>query len=148
MRMLFRMAALAALTACSASSTTQVARQDARLSSSDQLTLTVTDAPARPGLMFIAGTITGGQGGVTISSTRYGSVCSTDINANATVANGKITLTVKYAERTALCTADIRAITYRADIAGVSPGEYEVDVIHSNADGSTGTVLTQRVKVT
>jgi hypothetical protein len=148
MKLLLRMAALAALTACSASNTTQVARQDARLSSNDQLTLTVTDAPARPGVMFVAGTITGGQGAVTVSSTRYGSVCSTDITANADVAKGKITLTVKFAERTAICTADIRAITYRADIAGIVPGEYEVDVVHSNADGSNGTVLTQRVKVT
>ena len=148
MRLLLRMAALAALTACSASNTTQVARQDVRFSSDDQLTLTVTDAPARPGFMFVAGTITGGQGAVIVSSTRYGSVCSTDITANAAVANGKITLTVKFAERTAICTADIRAITYRADIAGVAPGEYEVDLVHSNADGSSGTVLTQRVKVT
>ena len=148
MRMLFRMAALAALTACSASNTTQVARQDVRLSSSDQLTFTVTDAPARPGVMFIAGTITGGQGVVTVSSTRYGSICSTDVTANATVANGKITLTVRYSERTAICTADIRAITYHAEIAGITPGVYQVDVVHSNADGASGTVLTQPVKVT
>lgn len=147
MRMLLRAVAVAALTACSASTTTPDVTSGARISSNGQLTLTVTDAPAQPGILFITGTITGGQGLVTVSSTRYGSVCATDITAKADVASGKITLTVKYAERTAICTADIRAITYRADIGSLVPGLYDVNVVHTNSDGSTGTVLTQQVKV-
>jgi len=145
--MLLRVVALAVLTACSATVTTPDVNSTARFSSNEQLTFTVTDAPAMPGLMFITGTVTGGQGVVTVSSTRYGSVCATNITANAVVANGKITFTAKYSARAAICTADIRAITYHAEIRGLAPGGYDIDVVHTNPDGSTGTVLTQHVSV-
>lgn len=147
MRILFRVVALAALTACSAAVTTEGTRSDSLVTTEGQLTLTVTDAPANPGIMFIAGTVTGGHGKVIVSSTRYGSVCATDVAAHADVGTGKITLTVTYSTRAAFCTADIRAITYHAEIGSLEPGTYDVDVIHKNADGSGGTVLTQRVKV-
>lgn len=147
MRILFRVLALAALTACSAATATEGTRSDSIVTVDDRLTLTVSDAPARPGIMFIAGTVTGGHGNVVVSSTRYGSVCALNVTAHADIANGKITLTVTYSERATICTADIRAITYRAEIGSLVPGTYDVDVIHKNVDGSGGTVLTQRVTV-
>jgi hypothetical protein len=119
-----------------------------RFTSEGQLSLTVSDAPAQPGLLFITGTVEGGQGKVTVRSTRYGSVCATDITAHADVASVKITLRVTYSERFALCTADIRAITYRAEVSALAPGAYDVEVIHVNSDGTGGTVLNERVKVT
>lgn len=148
MRVVLRVAALTALVACSATVTSSERMDNVRFTSEGQLTLTVSDAPAQPGLLFITGTVEGGQGKVTVRSTRYGSVCATDITAHADVASGKITLRVTYSERLALCTADIRAITYRAEVSALAPGAYDVEVIHVNADGTGGTVLNERVKVT
>lgn len=149
MRAALGLAALAAVAACSGTVTTSPDRADnVRVTSNGQLTLTVSDAPAQPGLLFIIGTVEGGQGKVTARSTRYGSVCATNITAHADVASGKITLLVTYSERSAFCTADIRAITYRAEVGALAPGTYDVEVIHVNADGTIGGVLTQRAKVT
>jgi len=109
------------------------------ISTEGQLTLTVTDAPAQPGIMFITGTVVGGHGNVVVSSTRYGSVCATNIAAHADVASNKIALVVTYSERTAICTADIRAITYHAEIGSLAPGFYDVTVTHATAGaGQTG----------
>jgi hypothetical protein len=151
MRTIFRVVTLAALAACSATvtvpNTSPVTSNDALVTTDGQLKLTVTDTVAQPGMLFITGTIVGGQGMVTVASTRYGSLCATTITAHADVATGKIALTVKYGERLALCTAGIRSITYRAQIGGLAAGAYDVSVIHTNADNSTSTVLAQRVTV-
>jgi hypothetical protein len=146
MRMVFPVLALAVLSGCSATMTTEGARSDSLITTEGQLRLAVADAPAQPGMMFITGTIVGGHGNVVVSSTRYGSVCATNIAAHAEVATSKITLVVTYSERTAICTADIRAITYRAEIDSLAPGSYDVTVIHATA-GTGETVLTERVKV-
>lgn len=140
--------ALLTLGACSAGVTPATGTSDTIVTSDGQLKLTVSDAPAQPGVFFIAGSVAGGPAMVTIASTRYGSLCSTAITGHATVGPGVVTLQVTYSERTAICTADIRAITYRGEITGLAPGLYDVNVIHTNADGSSGTVLTQRVTVT
>ena len=147
MRLLFRVLALATLSGCSATMTTEGPRSDSLVTTEGRVTLTVADAPAQPGMMFITGTVVGGQGNVVVSSTRYGSVCATNIAAQADVAGNTITLVVTYSERTALCTADIRAVTYHAEIGSLAPGLYDVHVIHANAGSVGGTVLTQRVKV-
>ena len=147
------LAALAALAACSAPVTVPntspvTTNDDALVTTDGQLKLTVTDTVAQPGMLFITGTIVGGKGMVTVSSTRYGSMCSTAITAHADIATGKITLLVKYSERLTQCTGGILSITYRAEIGGLAPGAYDVNVVHTNADNSTSTVLTQRVSVT
>ena len=86
MRILLQGLALAALSACSATTAaTDLSRSDAIVTSDERLTLTVADAPTRPGIMFVAGTVVGGQGKVVVSSTRYGSVCATNITAHADV---------------------------------------------------------------
>jgi hypothetical protein len=153
MRTLMCLFAVATLTACSESATTAVpldstAATQSIVTTDGPLELTVTDAPAQPGFLFITGTVTGGQAMVTVSSTRYGSLCSTAITAHADVASHTITLSVKYSERLTSCVAEVRAITYRADINGLAAGAYDVNVVHTNADGATSTVITQRVNVT
>jgi hypothetical protein len=147
MRTLFRVLALAVLSACSSTMTMEGTRSDSLVTTEGQLTLTVADAPAQAGMMFIIGTVAGGHGKVIASSTRYGSVCATNIAAQADVASNKITLVVNYSERTAICTADIRAVTYRAEIGSLAPGLYDVTVIHRNAGGAGETVLTRSVTV-
>lgn len=151
MRTLLRLVTLAALAACSASvtvpNTSPVTNTEALVTTDGPLKFTVSDTVAQPGMLFITGTVVGGRGMVTVSSTRYGSMCSTAITAHADVATGKITLLVNYYERLTQCTAGIRSITYRAEIGGLAAGAYDVSVIHTNADKSTSTVLTQRVSV-
>lgn len=154
MRNVIRLMALVALAGCSAgvmrpdSANDPLGVSNDAISTTDgPLKLTVSDTTFRPGVMFTAGSIAGGQGTVTVMSTRYGSLCSTSITAHADVASGTITLRVKFAERLTVCTAEIRAITYRAEVGSLAAGTYDVNVIHTNADGTTSTVLAQRVKV-
>ncbi|MEP6617946.1 MAG: hypothetical protein ABJE47_01475 [bacterium] len=111
------------------------------------LKLSVVDAPAQPGVLFIAAAVTGGATSVTVKSTRYGSMCSTAVTAHADVVGNQVTLHVTYAERLTICTADVRAVSYTANIGGLTIGNYDVHVVHTNPDGSTSTVLTQRVAV-
>ena len=103
---------------------------------------------ARGGMGELDLAVTGGQGMVTVMSTRYGSLCSTAIAAHHHEAGNQLTIEVTFSQRAALCAADIRAITYRAEISGLSPGAYDVHVVHTNVDGTTGTTLSQRVTVT
>ena len=144
---------LVAMAACSSSvtmpdRTTPEIASDEVVTTDGQLRFLVGDNPAQGGMMFIAGTVVGEQGRVVVTSTRYGSVCATNVTAHADVATGKITLAVKYSARLAICTAELRAITYRAEISALPAGTYDVDVVNTNADGTTNTVLTQRVNVT
>lgn len=139
--------ALLALAACGAAVTTPDTSVDRVITVEGPLTLTVSDAPAQPGVLFIAGAVAATSGAVTMTSTRYGSVCSTAIAAHATVSGGLITLRVAYSERAAICTQDIRAVTYRADLTDVAPAIYDVRLVHTNSDGASSTVLTQRVTV-
>jgi hypothetical protein len=149
-----RLLTLATLAACGATASTPDAPTgilgppSATIATTEgPLKLMVSDAPARLGFMFIAGTIVGGQGLVTVSSTRYGSLCAMSVTAHADVANGKITLQVKFSERLTSCVAEVRAITYVAEVSKLAPGAYDVSVVTTNTDGSTGAVLTQRVNV-
>jgi hypothetical protein len=148
MRTLFGLAALALLAGCSDSTTTVQSSQKDRFSSEPQLFFTTTDDPAPPGLMFTAGTVSGGLGTMTIMSTRYGSVCADDVTARDEVAPGKITLYVTFRLRAeAICPAVIRAITYHAHITGLAPGDYEVNVVQTSPDGTGFTTLTEHARV-
>ena len=147
MRALPAMLALAAVAACSDSVTTLQARQDRSVSGAQQLSFTVTDAPAQPGILFIAGNATGGRGSVTFTRTQYGSLCASELTAHADVSGEKLTLFVDIAERLTACTADIRALTYRAELTGLPPGNYTISVVHANPDKSTVVVFTGQAKV-
>ena len=149
MRKLLGTLAMVMLAACSSGITTPATTTtDALVTTEGPLKLTVSDAPVQPGLLFVTGSVVGGPAMVTVASTRYGSVCSTAVVAHATVSGTTITLRVTYSDKVAVCTADIRAITYRAEISGLSQGAYDVNVLHTNSDGSTATVITQQVTVT
>lgn len=139
--------ALLALAACSAAVTTPDTSVDRVVTVEGPLTLTVSDAPAQPGVLFVAGAVAASPGAVMMTSTRYGSVCSTAIAAHATVSAGLVTLQVGFSERFSICTKDIRAITYRADLRGLPPAIYDVRLVHTNSDGTSSVVVTQRVTV-
>lgn len=111
------------------------------------LTMTVSDAPATGGVLFVSAVVTGGAGRVTVRSTRYGSLCSTGVAGHADVSPGQITFKAIYSERLTVCTADIRSITYVGQLDGIAAGEYDVHVLHTNPDGTGGTVSTQYVTV-
>ena len=147
MRTLLGLMALLASAGCSTAVATPDTTHDTIMMTDGPLKLTVSDALATPGVMFIAGSVTGGSGMVTAASTRYGSLCSTAVAGHATVSPGAITLQVTYSDRQAVCTQEIRAISYRAEIGSLAPGTYTVKVVHTNGDGSSGAVLTQQVTV-
>jgi hypothetical protein len=149
MRTLLGLVSLAVLAACSDSGTTvQPAHKD-RIAAEPQLSFTVTDDPAQPGLMFTAGSVVGGLGTLTFTSTRYGSVCTNEVTARDEIASGKITLYVTYRLRAeAICPAVIRAITAHAHITGLAAGDYEVNVVQTSPDGTGFTTLTEHIKVT
>jgi hypothetical protein len=117
--------------ACSVSTrtATEAADSNRQVSVAEPLTLTVTDAPARPGMLWARPLVTGAAGSVSVRSTRYGSVCRYETHGQASVTPGRITLEIQFFERTALCTGDIRALTYDAQIKAPA-GTYDVTVVH------------------
>ena len=130
---------LSLLTACSGAAELPSATFD---SVDGALHFTVSDAPATPGVLFVSANASGGAGMVTITSTRYGSTCNTSVSGRADVTNNAITLHVQFAERTnVFCTADIRALTYRADVSGLTPGAYSVRVVHADAPDTVGNAV-------
>ncbi len=148
MRTYLAVLTLAALAACSDGAVTLQPAQDRLGSGGQQLSFSASDAPAQPGILFIAGDVVGGQGTVTFTRTQYGSVCRNELTAHADVSTGKITLFVDIAERLTVCTADIRALTYKAQLSGLAPGDYEISVVHTNPDKSSVVVYTGHAKVT
>lgn len=131
--------ALIVAAACSSASDLSSPNNDVAIDG--PLRFTLTDAPTSPGVLFISANATGGTGALTITSTRYGSLCATAVSAHADLASGAVLLKVKYSERTAMCTADIRAITYKADISGLAAGVHSVRVVHATAPDTTGNVV-------
>ena len=113
------------------------------------LTLTVSDFPAMPGVLWIAPTAAGARGAVTASAIRYGSLCTTLVTGRAEVAGNRVSLHVAYAGRPdAICTQEIRGLRYDAVVAGLAPGRYEVHLLHSENDAAEVEVRVQQVDVT
>jgi hypothetical protein len=113
------------------------------------LTLTVSDFPAMGGVLWIAPTATGARGAVTATAIRYGSLCATAVSGRSETAANRVTLHVAYATRDgAICTKDIRALRYDAVIAGLTPGRYEVHLLHSQDGAAEVEVRVQQVDVT
>lgn len=112
------------------------------------LTLTVSDFEAMAGVLWIAPTASGARGAVTATAIRYGSLCSTAVTGRAEIAGSRVTLHVAYAVREgAICTKDIRGLRYDAVIAGLTPGRYEVHLLHSDNGGAESEVRVQQVDV-
>ena len=110
------------------------------------LRLSVTDTPSIGGVLWARPSATPGNSVVTVSATRYGSLCQTAVMGQADVSAGAITLRVTYAERLTQCIAGIRALTYRAEVSGLSSTTYDLRVLHLE-NGRQDTVLTERVVI-
>jgi hypothetical protein len=114
------------------------------ISTDGPLRLTVTDAPTAMGIMFARPVASVTGSGVTVANTRYGSECVYAVTGHADVGANTITLRIAYAERLALCTAEVRALTYRAEVNGLSQKAYDLQVIHEES-GRMDTVLVQHI---
>jgi hypothetical protein len=139
---------LLALGACS-SATVSAPTGDPLVSVVGPLTFTVSDAPALPGVSWIAPTAEGTRGAVTAYAIRYGSLCSTAVSARADVTGSQVYLHVAFAFRQGVaCSQEIRALQYNARLAGLSAGRFIVHILHSEDGGATETeVRTQSVDV-
>ena len=79
----------------------------------------------------------GSVGAVTATAIRYGSLCAIAVTGRADIAGTRVSLHITYAPRTeAVCTTEIRAIRYDAVISGLTPGRYEVHLLHSTGDAN------------
>jgi len=109
------------------------------------LELTVTDFTTPGGILWARPTPVLSKGNISIQSTRYGSLCLFDVGAHADVGNGTITMHVTFNERLTVCTAEIRALRYDAELS-VPAGPYELTVIHDEGT-ARDTVIKQTVSV-
>jgi hypothetical protein len=111
------------------------------------LTLVLTDVAAVGGFSFALPAISGGTGSVSISSLQYGSLCRNAVSAHASTVANHVTIRVTITERTAAdCPAEIRALSYQADVEGLAPGSYDVDVVHVT-DATPGGALLRTLQV-
>lgn len=101
------------------------------------LTLTITDFPADPGVLWIAPTAEGGKGVLTATSIRYGSLCALAVSGSANVAGNRVDLHVAFTPRLTQCVAEVRALRYDAVIGALPPGRYDVHILHSDGAGET-----------
>lgn len=109
------------------------------------LQFTVSDFTAPGGILWARPTPVVSKGNISIQSTRYGSLCLYDVGAHADVASGTITMHVAFDERLTVCTAEIRALRYDAELA-VPAGSYALTVIHDQGT-ARDTVINQTVSV-
>ena len=129
--------ALLSLAACSGTSLS-APTGDPLVSVDGPLTFTVSDAPALPGVLWIAPTAEGTRGAVTAYAIRYGSLCALAVSARAEVVGSQITLHVAFAPRQGVtCTQEIRALQYNARITGLPAGRFVVHILHSENGGAT-----------
>jgi hypothetical protein len=112
------------------------------------LTLTVSDFPAMGGVLWIAPTASGARGAVTATAIRYGSLCAIAVSGRADIVGNRVTLHVAYAAREGvICTKEVRALRYDAVIGGLTPGRYDVHLLHSEDGGAEAEVRVQQVDV-
>ena len=135
--------ALAPTLACSDS--TGVRNSDQIVTVDGALTMTVSDQPASPGILWALPNVTTSVGALTVEQTQYGSLCADDVTGHADVAPGAIALTVRFSERLTICTQDVRALTYNARLTGLAGG-YDLTVIRLEGTRAD-TLVRQRVTV-
>ena len=119
-----------------------------QISESGALRLTVTDSIGAPGMMFPLPDVQGHERKVSVISRRYGSLCSTAVSGHVDVGDHKITLTIRFEGRLTMCTQEVRHLIYDAEVVRLTPGEYDVIVVHDDGTNNTnGVVVTRRVTV-
>jgi hypothetical protein len=135
------------LLGCAGATPTGERSDDNQIVSTDgPLRLTVTDAPSMMGVLYARPTATVAPSAVTVTNTRYGSICLYAVTGHADVGANTITLRITFAQRLTICTADIRSLTYRAEVSGLSQKAYDLLVIHEES-GKSDSVLTQHLVV-
>jgi hypothetical protein len=97
------------------------------------LRLDLRDFTSPPGIMFALPSVTPGTGNLVVENTRYGSLCRFEVSGRADVKGHTIGVHIGFAERLTVCTAEIRALTYKATLS-VPAGSYDVAVIHENGN--------------
>jgi hypothetical protein len=101
------------------------------------LTLTVRDFPTPGGIFWALPFVVTAPSMVTVTNTRYGSLCRLAVDGSSSVVGRTLTLDITFVERLTVCTAEIRALSYSAVIDGLS-GTYELNVVHhENARADT-----------
>jgi hypothetical protein len=110
------------------------------------LRLAVSDAVSPGGILFARPSASAADSTVTVTSTRYGSLCQYDVSGHADVSASAITLHVAFVERLTVCTAEIRSLTYRAAVSGLAKGAYDLHVIHEES-GRQDTTVAQSIVV-
>ena len=110
------------------------------------LRLDLTDAPSPAGILFVRPTSEAGTGNVVVTSTRYGSLCLYDVSGDVTISGSSIVMRIRFAQRLAICTADIRKLTYRATLRSIPKGTYDLRVLHAENNASDET-LSERVVI-
>ena len=130
---LLRFSLVVLLCGCSASSDTGLTIEppegSTRTIVNGNLTLQLHDFVAQPGVLWALPGVQVTSNSALVQNTRYGSLCHFDVTGAATVTGARLTLDITYSERLTLCTAEIRALTYGAQISGLS-GTYDLFVVH------------------
>jgi hypothetical protein len=146
----FLIVAIAGLTAvgCSKSERAPLEPSHSLVTESSAFRLTISDAPATMGMALVLPDVQGERGEVSVVGLRYGSLCQFAVSGLADVVGSKITVRIKYEERLASCTKEIRLLTYRAEVLQLPPGPYDVDVVHTDESNHTsGVIVARRVTV-
>jgi hypothetical protein len=141
-------AVLLAVGACSAATVASVddaSNNNTRSVSDGALRFTTTDYPTQAGFLFARPTPVVSPASIALQSTRYGSLCRFEVTPKLTVTDGSIVMHVNFAERATVCTAEIRALRYEAQI-GVPKGSYDLTVVHDEG-AQSDTVVHQQVVV-
>jgi hypothetical protein len=109
------------------------------------LTLSLHDFATRGGIFWALPNAQTGPGTITVESTRYGSLCRYAVDGSATTSAKSVTIDITFTPRTAACTTDIRALTYKATLA-IAPGAYDLAVVH-HENGGSDTLVRRAVTV-
>lgn len=134
--------------ACSDTSATVLTdrdQSDRLVTTTGPLRLTVTDFPTMAGVMWALPSVETSPSGVTVQSTRYGSLCELAVSGDASVRPGAVDLHIRFEERLTSCVADVRALKYEAQISGLS-GPYDLTVIHDE-NNHADTVVHRKITV-
>ena len=133
--------------ACSSTTTLEVTDTSNRTVFTDgPLRVTATDTISMMGALFARPSATGGPGQINVRSTRYGSLCQYAVSGRADVTSSSITLHVTFSERLTSCIAQVRSLTYDAELTGLPAKTYDLTVVHEES-GRKDTVLVSPVAV-
>lgn len=110
------------------------------------LSLLLTDAPSVLGLLMPRPVAAASPGAITITASRYGSLCRYDVSGSTTTTGDTVLVRIVYAERLTSCTADVRRLTYVATVSNVRAGAHPVRVVHEDS-AARDTVISETVIV-